>query len=122
MWPIIAKVGDACGLSVDRGDITAYRNTYDRMSSGMDDVMALCRENRLAHHGNPVARFCFQSVEIKHAPYDANLLRPVKPDRGTSRTRIDAVPTLAMAANGLRAARSRPVRVSPYETQKLMIV
>jgi phage terminase large subunit-like protein len=122
MWPIIANVADACGLSIDRGEVTAYRNTYDRLSAGMDDVMALCKEQRLAHHGNPVAKFCFGNVQVKRAPYDANLLRPVKPDRSTDRTRIDAVPTLAMAANGLRAARAKRGRISPYEKNKLMVV
>jgi len=122
MWPIITRVADACGLNVDKGDITAYRNTYDRMTGGMDDVMGMCQERRLMHHGNPIAKFCFDSVQIKRAPYDPALLRPVKPDRGADRTRIDAVPTLAMAANGLRAAQAKPARVSPYERKNLMVV
>jgi phage terminase large subunit-like protein len=31
MWPIINKVADALNLDVEQGEITAYRNTYDRM-------------------------------------------------------------------------------------------
>jgi phage terminase large subunit-like protein len=122
MWPVIQRVADTCGLSVEDAEITAYRNTYDRMSPGMDDVMGLVKDRRIAHHGNPVARFCFESCEVRHAPYDANLVRPVKPERGVERARIDAVPTLAMAASSMRVRMSVPRRTSAYETDHLMVV
>jgi phage terminase large subunit-like protein len=122
MWPIITRVADACGLDVDQGEITAYRNTFDRMSTGMDDVMGMVKDRRLHHHGNPVAEFCFDACEVRRAPYDANLLRPVKPDRGTDRHRIDAVPTAAMAANAMRMAATAEPRRSAYETDGLMVV
>jgi phage terminase large subunit-like protein len=120
MWPIINRVADACALDVDGGDVSAYRNTYERMSPGMDDLFGLIQGGRLAHHGNPVARFCFDSCEIRRAAFDPNLIRPSKPERGTDRARIDAVPTAAMAANAMRT----PVdaRVSAYESDRLMVV
>lgn len=122
MWPIIGRVADACGLDPDSGAVAAYRNTYDRMSPGMGEIMGLAQSGRLAHHGNPVARFCFDSAEVRAAPYDPNLLRPVKPDRGTSRARIDAVPTAAMAANAWRTETAEPVRTSAYEDGEVMIL
>ncbi|MDP8971206.1 MAG: terminase large subunit [Actinomycetota bacterium] len=121
MWPVINRIGDACGLDVEQGDITAYRNTYDRMSPGMDELMGLVRNGRLRHHGNPVARFCFDWCEVRHAPYDANLVRPVKPERSTGRARIDAVPAAAMAANCWRARETADAD-SVYETRGLMVI
>jgi phage terminase large subunit-like protein len=122
MWPVINKVAETCGLDVDAGDITAYRNTYDRMSPGMTEVMGLVRQGRLAHHGNPVARFCFDVTDVRMAPYDPNLVRPVKPERGTDRARIDAVPTAAMAVSAWRSREADDARISAYETDSLMVV
>lgn len=122
MWPIIGRVADACGLDADAGEVTAYRNTYDRMSGGMDEVFGLVKSQRFAHHGNPVARFCFDACEVRHAPYDPNLVRPSKPERTTNRSRIDAVPTAVMAANAWRMRESAPLRISAYETDRLMVI
>jgi len=122
MWPIINRVAAACGLDESSGAVTAYRNTYDRMSPGLDDIMALVRDKRLHHHGNPIARFCFESCEVRSAPYDANLKRPDKPDRATSRKRIDAVPTTAMAANAWRAAIENERLGSAYDDHPLIVV
>lgn len=122
MWPIINRIAAVTGLSVDDGEITAYRNTYDRMSGGMDELMGLVKNAGLAHHGNPVARFCFDGCEVRHAPYDPNLVRPSKPERGTDRTRIDAVPAAAMAANCWRNRANVERRVSAYEDTGLMVI
>jgi phage terminase large subunit-like protein len=122
MWPVINRVADACGLDTQSGAVTAYRNTYDRMSPGMDDVMALVREDRFIHHANPVARFCFDSCQVKTAAYDANLKRPDKPDRAAGRARIDAVPTAVMAMNAWRAAQENNRLGSAYEDNSLMTV
>jgi hypothetical protein len=46
-----------------------------------------------------VARWCFDSVEVRRAPYDPELIRPDKPNRNTSAKRIDAVPAAVMAVN-----------------------
>ena len=122
MWPIINRVAAACGLDGLDGSVTAYRNTYDRMSPGMDDVMAMVRAKRFHHHGNPVAKFCFDSCEVRRAPYDANLCRPDKPERGESRSRIDAVPTAVMAANAWRAATDTDLLGSAYEDHELIVI
>lgn len=122
MWPVINRVAEACGLDPETGEVTAYRNTYDRMSPGMGEVMGLVKQARLAHHGNPVARFCFDAAEVRTAPYDPNLVRPVKPNRGTDRARIDAVPTAAMAANAWKNRADTERRESAYESDRLMVL
>jgi phage terminase large subunit-like protein len=122
MWPIINRVAEACGLDPENGDLTAYRNTYDRMSPGMDDVLGLVRNRQLAHHGNPIAWFCFDACKVRRAPYDPNLMRPAKPERNIDRERIDAVPTAAMAANAMRGIAAGPMRVSAYEESGLMVI
>jgi phage terminase large subunit-like protein len=122
MWPIINRVADACGLDPDNGEVAAYRNTYDRMSAGLDDVFGLVKDRRFIHHGNPVARWCFDACEVRRAPYDPNLVRPSKPERNTDRARIDAVPTAAMAANAMRTRGAAPTRVSAYESDRLMVL
>lgn len=122
MWPLINRVADVCGLSVDRGELTAYRNTYDRMSPGMTDLLGLVRNGRVRHHGNPVARMCFDSCEVRAAPYDPNLIRPVKPERGRERSRIDAVVAAAMAVNCWQAKVNAEPYVSAYEDAHLMVL
>jgi phage terminase large subunit-like protein len=114
MDPVIQEIGKRTGIK----EIAAYTNTYQRMSPGMKSVMAMVRTGVLEHHGNPVARFCFESVETRKAPYDPELIRPDKPDRDRSDKRIDAVPALAMAANALDRApavrASKRARVRGY--------
>lgn len=122
MWPIINRIAETCGLDAEHGEVAAYRNTYERMSPGMDEVFGLVKNERFAHHGNPVARFCFDSCEVRRAPFDPNLVRPAKPERGTDRARIDAVPTAAMAANAMRGYAAGPMRVSAYEESGLMVI
>lgn len=122
MWPVINRIAEAVGLNPDAGEIVAYRNTYDRISGGMDEVMGLVRMERLQHHGNPVARFCFDSCEVRHAPFDANLVRPVKPERSKERARIDAVPAAAMAAAAWRRREDAELYVSAYEDSRLMVI
>jgi phage terminase large subunit-like protein len=122
MWPVINKIANALGLDPEEGGLTAYRNTYDRMSPGMTEVMGLVKTGRVEHHGNPVARFCFDQCEVRHAPYDPNLVRPEKPERGRDKARIDAVPAAAMATNAWKArADLEPVR-SAYEDDGLMVI
>lgn len=122
MWPIINRIADTLNLDIEEGELTAYRNTYDRLSPGMTDTLGLVRRNLLRHHGNPVARFCFDQCTVRHAPYDPNLIRPEKPERGRDKARIDAVPAAAMAVNAWKTREGiEPIR-SAYEDGKLMVV
>ncbi|WP_236650001.1 terminase large subunit [Kutzneria albida] len=99
--PVVQELSVRTNLDPDEGSIVVYTNTYTHMSPGMDMVMGWVKDERFRHHGNPVARWCFDSVEVRKAPYDPALIRPDKPDRGASAKRIDAVPAAAMAANAL---------------------
>ncbi|MET1006582.1 MAG: terminase TerL endonuclease subunit [Propionibacteriaceae bacterium] len=122
MWPVINRISDALGLDVEQGEITAYRNTYDRMSPGMTDLMGTVKRGLLRHHGNPVARFCFDQCEVRHAAYDPNLIRPEKPERGRDKARIDAVPAAAMAVNAWKSREGVEPFTSAYEDNNLMVI
>jgi phage terminase large subunit-like protein len=122
MWPVINRIAARIGLDPEEGELTAYRNSYDRMSPGMNEVMGLVRTQRFEHHGNPVAYFCFDSCEVRHAPYDPNLVRPDKPERGRDKARIDAVPAAAMAVNAWRARADLEPARSAYEDDGLMVI
>lgn len=104
MAPVIQEVEKRVGVP----EIVAYPNTYARMTPGMDEVMGFVKTGRLRHHNNPVARACFDAVEVRHAVYDADLIRPHKPERDGSATRVDAVPALAMAAAAWRRTAGLP--------------
>ena len=70
-----------------------------RISPGMTDLMGLVKDGLFEHHGNPVARFCFETVEVVRSKMNPDLIRPVKPERDSSGARIDAVPAAAMAVS-----------------------
>lgn len=121
MWPMINRVADALGLDPDAGEVMAYKNTYDRMTPGMNEVMALAMNGRFRHHGNPVAEFCFDTVEARIAPYNPDLLRPDKPQRDKSGKRIDAVPTAAMAAAAWHLRGDEDAYESAYEKRGVTV-
>lgn len=80
-------------------EIFAYKNDFLNMSDGMHRVFEMVLEKQFRHHGNPLARFCFDSCEARVAAYDPNLIRPDIPDRAVAAKRIDAVPAAVMAVN-----------------------
>lgn len=83
-----------------RTPILPAEPTYIGMTVPMRELMALTVQNGWSHHGNPVAQFCFDSVEVKHALDNPDLMKPVKPERLPTTTRIDAVITAALAVGG----------------------
>ncbi|GAA1292012.1 terminase large subunit [Saccharothrix xinjiangensis] len=86
--------------------------TYKGMTAGMTELMALTKSRRWSHHGNPVAEWCFDSVEVRHPPGEPDLIRPDKPERGKTGKRIDAVPTAAMAVGGWKLRGVKPRKSS----------
>lgn len=100
MAPVIQEVEKRTGVQ----DIVSYQNTFRNMSGGLADLMELVVDGKLAHHANPVARHCFESVEVVRAAYNPDLLRPEKPEREGSKFRIDAVPAAVMACNAFKRA------------------
>jgi phage terminase large subunit-like protein len=71
--------------------------TYVGMTVPMRELMALTVQENWCHHGDPVAQWCFDSVEVRRAVDNPDLIKPVKPARLATSTRIDAVVTAALA-------------------------
>jgi len=105
MAPVIQEIEKRTGVP----EIVAYNNTYQHMTPGMTELMSLVKKGRMRHHGNPVARACFDAVEVRKAPYNPELIRPDKPERDKSGKRIDAVPSAAMACSAWSRAAAEPV-------------
>lgn len=95
MEPVIQEVEQRTGV----WQIDAYNQTYQRISPGMTDLMGLVKDGLFESHGNPVARFCFEQVEVVRSKMNPDLIRPVKPERESVGARIDAVPAAAMAVS-----------------------
>lgn len=110
MYPVIQEIQKRTGLDDDA--LLAYNSTFERMTPGMTEVMALIKSGRLRHHGNPVAHWCMDNTEVQRATHNPELIRPVKPAREATGKRIDAVPALAMAASAwsIRGQRKRKSR------------
>ncbi len=86
--------------------------TFVGMTLPLRELMALTINHDWLHHGNPVAMFCFDSVEVKRAIDNPDLMKPVKPHRLPTATRIDAVVTAALAVGGwvVRGQQQQPQR------------
>lgn len=114
MAPVIQEVEKRTGV----WEIDAYQNNYQRMSPGMTDLMALVKQHRFRWHGNPVARQCFDDVEVRKSTMNPDLIRPDKPERDKTGKRIDAVPTAAMACSALARA---PLQKSTKARRKVVV-
>lgn len=84
---------------VGQEDIYAYDNQFSTMSDGMHRIFDMVKNGTFRHHGNPLARFCFDAAEAKYKLDDPDQIKPVKPDRMLASKRIDAVPAAIMAVN-----------------------
>lgn len=108
MFPVIQEIAKRTGLREEKSLFTR-QNTYLDMTPGMVALMGLIKEKRFHHHGNPVATWCFDNVEVSHARDNPDLVRPVKPQRNATGKRIDAVPAAALAV-GAWTVRGRNVQ------------
>lgn len=120
-FPVLQEVAQRTSLQVDQ-TLAVYTNTFARMSPGLHELMALVKQHQFRHHGNPVARWCFSNVEVRRAAYDPELIRPDKPQRGATGTRIDAVPAASMAVHAWTTRGTEKPRVSAYDNSGLLIV
>jgi phage terminase large subunit-like protein len=107
MYPVIQEIAKRTGLQEERS-LIPRQNTYADMTPGLTGLMGLVREQRFHHHGNPVAQWCFDNVEVRRARENPELIRPEKPERGASGKRIDAVPAASLAV-GAWLVRGRQV-------------
>lgn len=94
--------GEAVRQSLERRfgkrlELVPNEPTYVGMTVPLRELMALTVNHDWNHHGDPVATFCFDSVEVRRAVDNPDLMKPVKPNRLPTATRIDAVVTAALA-------------------------
>jgi phage terminase large subunit-like protein len=82
--------------------MVANEPTYAGMTIPLKELMTLASTHSWEHHGNPVAWFCFDSIEVRRSPENPELIKPVKPDRRPDTKRIDAVVTAALAIGAWR--------------------
>jgi phage terminase large subunit-like protein len=116
--PIIQQIRLRTGIGVE--DIFAYENQFATMSDGMHRLFELASAGLLRHHGNPLARWCFDATEAKYKLSDPDKIMPVKPDRLTASKRIDAVPAAIMACNAWHTRDSHVMSV--YATEDVFSV
>lgn len=93
--PVIQRIQDATYVR----EIFAYSNDFTHMTDGMHRIFEMVVAQEFRHHGNPLARFCFDACEARVATYNPDLIRPDKPNRSTAAKRIDGVPAAIMAVN-----------------------
>jgi phage terminase large subunit-like protein len=113
--PVIQEIEKRLGV----WEIDAYQNTYQHLSPGMTELMALVKKKRFRWHGNPIAKQCFDDVEVRKSTMNPDLIRPDKPERDKTGKRIDAVPTAAMACNALTRA---PLNQSNEDQDRKVVV
>lgn len=114
--PVLQEIGYRTYVS----DVMAYSNDFTHMSDGMHRLFEMVVEGKFRHHGNPVARWCFDCCEARLHTQDPDLIMPAKVKRDLSANRIDAVPAAIMAVNAWWT-RGREVE-SVYNTESLLIL
>lgn len=94
--------------------MVASEPSFTGMTIPLTELMNAFVSHTVSHHANPVAAFCFDSVEVQHSRMNPDLIRPVKPKRTSVEKRIDAVPAaaLAMGAHRLRGVAEPPKRAA----------
>ena len=121
MMPVIQEVAARTSLAVDEA-LVIVEQTYKGMTPGMLNLMALVKTEGFRHHHNPVAAWCFDNVQVRKAPYDPELIRPDKPDRGKTGKRIDAVTAASMAVDAWKSRGAIEPQRSAYEDADLMVI
>lgn len=95
-YPVIQEIENRTYLG---GHIAAYVNDFKHMSDGMHRVFDMVKGKKLRHHGNPLARFCFDSCQAAINRADPDQIKPDKKSRMAQSRRIDGVPAAIMAVN-----------------------
>lgn len=68
---------------------------FGSMNAPTVELQAMCLSGRLNHGGNPILRWMADCMSVRQDP--AGNVKPVKPDRGKSKARIDGMVALIMA-------------------------
>ena len=80
-------------------EVVPVAQTYSGLSPACKELERLLGRAEFAHGGNPVLRWMASVVEVKKD--DAENIRPVKPDRKLSSTRIDGIQATVTALDGI---------------------
>ncbi|MFE9335265.1 terminase large subunit [Streptomyces sp. NPDC007063] len=88
-------------------DVLPVAQTYLGMSPGSKELERLLREGRIRHGGNPILRWHASCAEVITDGNDN--VRPVKPDRYVSSSRVDGIHASVMAIDGYLR---RPLRTA----------
>lgn len=115
--PVIQEVAKRTGIE----DVFSYKNDFSHMSPGMRSLMDLVKMEKFRHHGNPMARWAFDAVEARVAPYDPDIIRPDKPNRLTGSRRIDPVVAAIMAVKAW-SERGHEDNSSVYDSEDVFIL
>jgi phage terminase large subunit-like protein len=89
------------------------------MTGPMIETMRALTAHEIRHGGNPVARWMADNLEAKRPRDDPDRMRPVKPDRAATGKRIDGMPALFFALDGMLMARTQAV--SAYESPEARV-
>ncbi|MCR6706562.1 MAG: terminase large subunit [Cellulomonas sp.] len=95
-------------------EIAPVAQTFMGLSPASKELERLIGAQALRHGGNPVLRWMASVVEVKKD--DADNIRPVKPDRKKSSTRIDGIQAAVTALDGYL----RRVRVKDSDSRMFM--
>ena len=79
--------------------VVPVAQTYAGLSPACKEFERLLGQSAFAHGGNPVLRWMASVVEVKKD--DAENMRPVKPDRKLSSTRIDGIQAAVTGLDGI---------------------
>ena len=114
--PVLQEIGYRTYVN----DVMAYSNDFQHMSDSMHRLFEMVVERRFRHHGNPLARWCFDCCEARLHTSDPDLIMPAKVKRDQSNNRIDSVPAAIMALKAWYE-RGREVE-SVYNQESLLII
>ena len=92
-------------------DVVPVAQTYLGLSAACKELERLLGARAFRHGGNPILRWMASVVEVKNDGSDN--IRPVKPDRQKSISRIDGIQAAVTGLDGIvRAARAAPPTVA----------
>ncbi len=79
-------------------DVDPVKQGY-ALAPAMHETMRLAKSRGIEHAGHPVAAWNAECVQARQKAEDADIIRPVKPDRRESGARIDGYLALLMAVH-----------------------
>jgi phage terminase large subunit-like protein len=89
-----------------RSEIVPVAQTYAGLSPACKELERLMGAKAFRHGGHPVMRWMASMVEVRND--GADNIRPVKPDRKQSTSRIDGIQAAVTALDGLVRAVDKP--------------